>query len=260
MHAFVVEIIMVLVCYLDDSGKDPQNRITNLGGYIARAEAWAAFETEVERWFDEFGVKCLHAKELHDTDGEFNGWGVLRKQAFVARIYQVMSRHVLLGVAAAAVKDSYKRRARESERKRTITPYTFCFNLIVEWILTGVITGREAHAHGVELKLESGHENNGEVKEYFYDMRKRHKLESVLRSIDFVKKEDCRAIQIADLFSFYSRRYGAALEAAPVEERDKILPVTMVNIMTERLPHRSYVANDFGPLAAGSRFFAGDLE
>ena len=110
------------------------------------------------------------------------------------------------------------------------------------------------------LILESGHENNAEAQHYFYDIRKKHNLEAVLRSISFVGKEDSRAIQVADLFSFYSRRYGAALEAAPPERRNQIGPVTMVNIMTERLPHRSYVATDFGPDAAGSRFFAGPLE
>ena len=61
----------MLVVYLDDSGKDPQNRITNIAGYIATDEQWKAFEVDVERWFTEFGVKILHAKDLHSTDGEF---------------------------------------------------------------------------------------------------------------------------------------------------------------------------------------------
>jgi hypothetical protein len=249
---------VMLVCYLDDSGKDPQNRITNIGGYIAKDEEWQAFETEVETWFVEFGVKIVHAKDLHDTDGEFKGWAVLRKEAFVARIYQVMSRHILFGMAVAAAKDAYRRRAGESDRKKTVTPYTFCFNVIIDWILTGIITGKEAHENGVKFILEQGHENNREVEEHFYDIRKRHNLESVLHSISFVGKESCHAIQVADLFSFYSRRYGAALEAAPLNERRKISPARIINVMTERLPHRSFVATDFGPLAGGSRFLAGD--
>ena len=76
----------MLVCYLDDSGKDPQNRITTLAGFVASESSWQLFETEVETWFAEFGVKVLHAKDLHNTDGEFAGWTVLRKQAFVARL------------------------------------------------------------------------------------------------------------------------------------------------------------------------------
>ena len=63
--------IVVLVCYLDDSGKDRENRLTTLAGYIARDTAWQAFETDVERWFTEFDVKVLHARDLHASDGEF---------------------------------------------------------------------------------------------------------------------------------------------------------------------------------------------
>ena len=67
-------IVAVLVCYLDDSGKDPQNSITTLAGYIARDTAWQAFETDVERWFTEFDVKVLHTRDLHASDGEFSDW------------------------------------------------------------------------------------------------------------------------------------------------------------------------------------------
>ena len=70
----------MLVCYLDDSGKDPQNRITTIAGYAASDEQWKAFETEVETWFTEVNVKILHAKDLHDTDGEFAGWSHLKSR------------------------------------------------------------------------------------------------------------------------------------------------------------------------------------
>jgi hypothetical protein len=83
--------IVVLVCYLDDSGKDPQNPITTLAGYIARDTAWEAFESDVEPWFSEFNVGILHAKQLHDTDADFKGWPVLKKQTFVSRICQARS-------------------------------------------------------------------------------------------------------------------------------------------------------------------------
>lgn len=106
----------MLVCYLDDSGKDPQNRIITLAGFVAPEDAWRSFETEVESWFTEFGGKVLHTKELHHTDGEFKGWPVLRKQAFVARLCQAMSHHLPLGVSMSALKETYATRAAESDR------------------------------------------------------------------------------------------------------------------------------------------------
>jgi hypothetical protein len=47
---------MTLICYLDDSGKDAQNPITTIAGYVATAEAWAEYEAAVEPIFARYGV------------------------------------------------------------------------------------------------------------------------------------------------------------------------------------------------------------
>jgi hypothetical protein len=249
-------VYVVLVVYLDDSGKDPQNRITSIAGYVATDEQWEAFGVEVERWFTEFGVKILHAKDLHNTDGEFADWTVLRKHAFVARLCQAMSHQLQLGVSMSAVKETYKTRAEEGKRKRTVTPYTFCFNVIIDWLLTDVGVGRAANMEGLKVVLEAGHENNAEAQEQFYSVREHHNLEAILHSISFVRKDSCRAIQMADLLAFYSRRHGVAMETVPVDERSDLLPVTIMNIIAGGVPIRAFVATDFGSNAEGRPFIS----
>jgi hypothetical protein len=244
----------VLVCYLDDSGKDPQNLITTLGGYVARDTGWVAFEADVEKWFDRYRVKILHAKDLEDTRGEFKGWPILQKQAFVARVCQTRTPHLMMGVSMSAVKGTYKVRAAESGRKRTVTPYSFCMNVIVDWLLRDIRIGRVANTVGVALLLESGHENNGEAEESFYKIRKMHKIEHLLHSIKFISKDSCRAIQLADLLAFYSRREGLAVEKAKRLGQPAYPMETMMRIISENLPHRAFVATDFGPEAEGAPF------
>jgi len=246
--------IVVLVCYLDDSGKDPQNPITTLAGYIARDTEWQAFESEVEHWFAEFGVNTLHAKELHDTDGDFENWSVLKKQAFVSRICQARTSHLMMGLSMSAQKGTYQVRADESSRKRTVTPYTFCFNVIINWILRDFRTCGAANMEGVAFILECGHENNPEAEKAFNDIRKLHNIEHILHSISFVPKESCRAIQLADLLAFYSRRLGEATEKARREGNASHPTDTMMNIIAENLPHRVVVATDFGSNAGGRPF------
>jgi hypothetical protein len=56
------------------AAKTPKTPITTLAGYVARDTGWEGFEVDVEQWFNEFNVNVLHAKQLHDTDGEFAGW------------------------------------------------------------------------------------------------------------------------------------------------------------------------------------------
>jgi hypothetical protein len=256
--------IVVLVCYLDDSGKDPQNPITTIAGYVATADQWAAFETEVEPIFPQYGVEILHTKDLHKTDGEFDGWKVLRKEAFVAHLCRTLSHHALLGMSASAAKKMYQQRAQEGDRKRTITAYAWCFNLIINWILTDFRIGRIAHGEGVAFILESGNKNNAGAERIFHDIRRLYDdAKDVLRSISFVPKESCRAIQMADLFAFYSRRHGVAMFRAPAPDKPQMQrePGRMLNIITESVPHRAYVASDFGPdIPNSSRFFGGYLE
>lgn len=253
----------MLVCYLDDSGKDPQNPITTLAGYIAKDTGWELFESEAEPIFADCGIKLLHTRDLENTDGEFKGWRKLQKQAFVARLSTALSRHAVLGMSVSAAKDIYKQRANESSRKRTITPYAWCFNLIVNWILTDIRVGRLAHGEGVSFILETGHENNVEAEKVFHDVRRLHDDAALaLRSISFVPKETCRAIQMADLYAFYSRRHGKQMYLAPEAQKLAIRndPGIMLKIMTERTPHRAFVGADFGPdIPNSSRFFGGPL-
>src|SRR6185312_10745357 len=105
--------LAVFVCYLDDSGKDKQNRITTVAGFVAREEAWAEFERRVEPLFSEYAVPVLHAMRLQNTDDPFGGWTVLRKQAFVAKICGAMKSLISLGLSMSATKDTYKSRAIE---------------------------------------------------------------------------------------------------------------------------------------------------
>ena len=98
----------MLVCYLDDSGKDPQNRITTLAGYVADADAWLKFEEEVEPIFTEYDVPVLHAMKLHKTDKPFNGWKIIKKQSFAYKICRKMSPYIPLGMSVSAPKENYQ--------------------------------------------------------------------------------------------------------------------------------------------------------
>ena len=95
--------------------------------------------------------------------------------------------------------------------------------------------------------IECGNNNNSEVALEF------------MRSISFVSKDNCRAIQMADLLAFYSRRDGVRQLNARQAGKERVEVDTMDKIIVENLPHRSFVATDFGEDASGSRFFAGDF-
>jgi hypothetical protein len=132
------------------------------------------------------------------------------------------------------------------------------FTRIIDWIFRDIRIGSLSNADGVALILECGHENNTEAEREFYTIKEQHPdIADLLKSITFVSKGSCRAIQLADLLAFYSRRDSAAQFAAYQEKRESYDIDIMIKIITENLPHLGFVATDFGP-NSGSRFYAGD--
>jgi hypothetical protein len=94
---------------------------------------------DVERWFTEYKVGVLHAKELHDSDGDLKGWPRIKTRAFVSRICQARTPHLMMGLSMSVLKGTYQVRAAESGRRRTVTLYAFCFNVIIDWILAALV-------------------------------------------------------------------------------------------------------------------------
>jgi hypothetical protein len=203
----------------------------------------------------DYGVKILHARELYATDGDFSGWSGIKKQSFVAKLCMARAQRLIMGLSMATLKSKYKERADESNRKRTVTPYTFCFTAIIDSIMRDIRIGGAVNKEGVALVLECGHENNPEAEEQFYQVRKIQKIEDTRRSISFVPKKNCRAIQPADLLAFYSRRDSNALILAKQDGKDTYQTDIMMKVIAEGLPHRALVAADFDEASKAAPFF-----
>ena len=207
----------MLICYLDDSGKDSHNPSTTLAGYVARDTEWHLFEEHVGSVFKESGVEVLHAIDLHQTKGDFKGWDLANKLEFVSRVCAAMAPHIPLGLSVSVQKTNYQARREESRAKEMEkrSPYDYCFRVLWDrllsdhnsWVSDEISQVRDAiRAEGVSFILERGHENDAEVKQGFQESRQRHKLERILGSFSFHAKRDSLAIQLADLFAYYSRR------------------------------------------------------
>jgi hypothetical protein len=129
--------------------------------------------------------------------------------------------------------------------RTTVAPYTFCFQVICDWLLRDIRIGRRVHTEGVKFILEKGHKNNAQAKNEFFWTREHYGLEKVLHAIDFIDKKACRAIQLADLIAFYSRRDGAMLKSKEPDARDDYKADQMIKILCEKIAHRGFVATGF---------------
>ena len=97
---------------------------------------------------------------------------------------------------------------RETGKFSSMSPIGVCFSAI----MSRIVANPDHHfaaaikQQGVSFLIESGNRNNAEIEKFFHQMADKSTFEGTLRSIKFIRKASCRAIQLADFFAFYSRR------------------------------------------------------
>jgi len=236
----------VLVSYLDDSGTDKRASVVTMAGYVARLKDWRRFESKARRLLRRQGIEVLHAKRFQDRDGAFKGWGAAKQLGFVEALYECAGETgVLVGFSQSTLKSVYRQRGQETGLNKNRSAYGWCFQMMVERMMKTPAVADLVHKHGMAFVIEAGNTNNGDVEAIFnrYVRTPEFGLAKAFKSITFVPKDSCVAIQFADFLAYYTRRHTEACIAAggPLGE----LP-PYIEIAKRYLPHDGFVATDFG--------------
>lgn len=196
----------MLVCYLDDSDASISNVIT-IAGYVATSEAWRSFEVEVEGLCSDFGVDVIHGREFEGGKGCFQGWSLHKKIDFLLRLGIIMSPRLKFGISRSVAKDTYKKKKSGRKNDSSLSAYGFAFEAIVFALHEAKEFGttEDAKTNGVSYMIEAGHTNNPDLLRLISKKVKAGQLHPST-SITFIDKKSCRAIQLADLYAFFSRR------------------------------------------------------
>jgi hypothetical protein len=81
------------------------------------------------------------------------------------------------------------------------------FSAIMFHLATNPQIGPAIRKEGLIFLVESGNKNNAEIDQAFNNWSKRKHFSEFLKGIVFIPKTSCRAVQLADFFAYYSRRY-----------------------------------------------------
>lgn len=196
--------VAVLKCYLDDSATSGFPIIT-LAGFVGDASLWEDIEVKLNEIMDRYEVPVFHAKEFEATKQCFSGWTRIKKRSFVSELAQAAHLKIA-GLSATIQKGPIQEWKKATRNLPNMSPFGVAFAGLILRILTHSRLAAEAKKTGLHFFVETGNRNNGELDQYFNLISKWPVFEGALRSITFIPKDDCRAIQLADLYAFYSRR------------------------------------------------------
>lgn len=177
-----------------------------LAGYIAPLSVWEQFEEHADNACGNYNVPIFHAHEFHRTKDEYKGWSSIKKASFIDELYAVPP---TFGISVSIRKNTYKERQSETGLNKSMSAYGVAFASIAAALVTNYSVSGDIREQGLSFIVEAGHNNNAEIEKYFNKFKHHEFFRGVLRSITFSGKEESRAIQLADLYAYYSRRHAA---------------------------------------------------
>jgi hypothetical protein len=230
----------VFVCYLDDSDNDQGNAIT-LAGYVASLENWRVYEDRSRQIYNSYGVgDVLHAMEFNGSKPPFKGWSVARKLSLINELLSCSG--FSLGVSMSLDKASFQRNKENPAIGPNMSPLGLAFSIIMHQLVRRNPLAGFIQSSGLSFVIESGHKNNSGLERYFHKFKDNPLFLDCLQSISFVDKLDSRAIHLADMLAFYSRRQ-AALDMSYRRVGLDAATNRYLQLMTSKFPHLLTASN-----------------
>lgn len=234
-------LLVVLTCYLDDSGTHDDCPVITMAGYVGFTPQWLLFEEAAKAIYGDYGIEVFHAKEFHSTRDQFKNWRRLKKQTYCKQIYDAGRdcRALDIGITFSVRKDAYEQRKRETGLNARTSAYGFCFTAILNHLLRDAVFKEILGRAGVDITfvVECGNANDEDLRRIFSEVRAKYGLERKLNSIALQPKDSSRALQLADFFAFYSRRHVEATERSGGELPEE-------NFFLEQMQDHIYVIGE----------------
>jgi hypothetical protein len=220
---------MVMTAYLDESGTHGgQSPAVLMGGFLAGAAGWAAYEKSLKYLLDSHGVGLFHAKKLRARRGEFAEWSDSQFRIFVTDFFKIVSTHLAYGFAASVTPRDYRNiyKAEGLPRKvRQDTEYGVCFRMCLTAALQFVSNFQRDWP--LFIVLEGGHKNCNDAvriyQEIKSDLSKNETYGNILGSITIETKRDCLPLAAADALAHsYFRLKSGKLTDTTTNRRQSV--------------------------------------
>ncbi|WP_155826016.1 DUF3800 domain-containing protein [Hirschia maritima] len=197
--------MMDITCYLDDSADG--GSISSLGGYFTKTECWQKFERLASDTYERFGLITLHTKDLQRGKGEFSGWSLEKKRNFVEELFDAAKICEVVGISVSIRNSLGKKFNQQNKHTARLSSLGLLFARIIMSLEKDANLKQNEGA--IRLIIETGNKNNNGLLTHFKEVREKGSGFDHIKSLDFVRKQDCYAIQLADFMAYYGRRHAS---------------------------------------------------
>jgi hypothetical protein len=200
-------IFVILTAYLDESGTHGDSPVTVVGGMLANAQQWEAFEKAFRKIKRKHGFQIFHTKKFKKRDGDFKGWSHPQQVALMVDLVPITATAFTEGVTVTLDNKDYEAEYKTGDKPKRLrldSKYGLCFrNCLLFFALEAmkrVYRGRLPTLHFV---LEAGHKNAGDALRIFNETKAELETKGfyMLGDILFADKDKSDPLMMADFLA-----------------------------------------------------------
>jgi hypothetical protein len=110
----------MFIAYFDESGHPADSSLLTVAALVAPEKAWTAFEGKWRRILRRYHVTVFHMTDYENRQGEFAGWNIDKRIAFVSDFAAIIKNAIIYGVADSMPMPSWKESIGEARKKAII--------------------------------------------------------------------------------------------------------------------------------------------
>jgi uncharacterized protein DUF3800 len=227
-------VVVVLQAYFDDSGTHRDSPVSVMSGYVASKAGWKKFEKESKQLFKREGIDYFRAKLFEHGQKQFKGWSSARKLRFATEWYDLAKDTIACGVTVGVEVDDFRKARAENKKFPAISDQAYCIQMALGNLWADDCLRQDIVDHGLSIVIEKSGSVDLGIHQNFYTVVQANELEEHIRSIAFLKKQDARALQLADYLAYYSLKFAKTAVHGSEDGVTPFLDLSMRNIRTFR--------------------------
>jgi hypothetical protein len=201
---------MLYTAYFDEADTHGSAPTVIMAGFLGTERQWELFGRRLRALQRRYGFTLFHSTEFKGKRGEFARWSNAKCMDLVHELTTLVRDNLTEGVTIHLERSRYEEEYRKPpipKRMNLDTQYGVCFRACLVQLIA--IVQRDGKKHMLDVVIEDGHKNVGDVVRIFNDMKavtRRRLNTEVLRTIKVVKKREAAPLMLADFMAYtYSR-------------------------------------------------------
>ncbi|HSL22954.1 MAG TPA: DUF3800 domain-containing protein [Vicinamibacterales bacterium] len=189
-----------MIAYFDESGTHAGATVLSVGGYMAPAEGWAAFDVEWQQALSDYAIEYFRMADFENRQGQFRNWPTNRRVHRLSRLLTIINRHTTASAGMSVDRVAYERIFPDALKEKVRGPY----GLALKGCLASLkrLSKRVKWTDAIQVVFDFGADEAGTIEQETLRVINDNPDESRYLDVRFERKRHVSRLQAADIAAY----------------------------------------------------------